>query len=386
MQLTNAVEVYNASLDSLQSEVSIFLSELSGFFIATSSAGTFNSVMKSINPEFDILSLNAGVFQKFNTYQESFERAFKLVKKFPDDLPQSTEELKKEHVELKKRYDSYLSFAIQVKAYRKTFPGTSIDITNLPLSKSYSLFSRLFSKNKRIAHNFASQLSSLTGCNEFSDFLDLMVGLREKCSLIDVKIEQMRAVQEDKEQANVAYLEAKDTLNSYNVDLESMKWVFKIFQEPKVISALVVIDPVRATTVIDQFLKTRLLFNFLHCASIHIDLAESGGPAMGEMSSLESAESMFLRFEKVKSSSVTLGHLHNADYVSLASRYASKVSYETGVSVVGFLTSVLPEFSLNYKKDEEQSVAVEDDKPERLSLNFSDSLEGVSKSNSLLEA
>lgn len=348
LRFNDASVEYNESLSVLKDEVARFLSELSGFFLSTGTAGTFNAVLKKINPSFDILSLNAEVFQVFDSYQESYSRAFEIVQKYPSSISESITGLMIEHDKVKGRYDSYLAYVSKVKAFRSKYGDSGIDITDINASLSFGFTERLFSSKKRYAFSFGQELKSKSGCETFNEFLDLMVSLRNKCNAINIDISNAKIEADKKVQAQRSYLEAKQRFESFDVGLESIKWVFRIFQEPDVISSLAIMSKERSVTVIDQFFKVRILFDLLNSVNGSLNLAQ--GHTGGEREQpLDFALTALERFKKIRSSRVSLGSAPSSDYKKLVSSYTSKMSYETGISLVGFLTKRLPEFSLELK-------------------------------------
>lgn len=385
LHFDDAVSAYNSSLGTLKKEVSIFLSELSGFFITTGSAGTFNSVLKTINPEFDVLRLNAGVFKKFDSYQDTFERYFESIQSYPSDLSDLANQLKQEHDDIKAKYDSLYDYVVRVKEFRAKYPNSGIDITDLKSSKAFWLNQRMFNKKARLAYQFSHQLTAETKCNEFSSFLDMMVSLRAECEQLNAKILDAQQLEESKVDAQSACLEAKERLDSFDVGLESMKWLFRVFQDEKVISSLAVIDSKCASTVIDQFFKVRILYNFLCTANGHINMAEAQKDYLDNEKSLSDAFAALSRFDKICSATVRLGQLRELDYSRMAHKYISNMSFETGVSLVGFLTKRMPEFALSFRALPEQ-IKDDEDQGEELSTNgFERALSNSSSARSILE-
>lgn len=385
LHFDEAVSAYNLSLDALKKEVSVFLSELSGFFITTGSAGTFNSVLKNINPEFDVLRLNAGVFEKFDSYQETFESSFESIQRYPSDLSGLASDLKQKHVDVKAKYDSLYKYVVRVKEFRARYPDSKIDITDLKSSRLLWLNQRLFNKKARLAHQFSYQLTAETKCRDFSSFLDMMVGLRGECEQVNAKIVSAQQLEESKVDAQVACLEAKERLDSFDVGLESIKWLFRVFQDEKVILSLGVIDSKSASTVIDQFFKVRILFTLLHLANSQLNITEAQKDYLDNEKSLGCAFSALDRFERVCSTAVRLGQLRELDYNKMANKYIGKMSFETGVSLVGFLTKRMPDFTLSFRDIPEQAQHVEDQGEELLPTGFERALFSSSSPKSILE-
>lgn len=385
LHFDEAVSAYNLSLEALKKEVSVFLSELSGFFIATGSAGTFNSVLKTINPEFDVLRLNADVFKKFDSYQDTFESSFESIKRYPSDLSDLASELKQKHDDVKAKYDSLYKYVVRVKEFRARYPDSKIDITDLKSSKLLWPNQRFFNKKARLAHQFSHQLTDETKCRDFSDFLDMMVGLRGECEQVNAKIVSAQQLEESKVGAQEACLKAKERLDSFDVGLESMKWLFKVFQDEKVISSLGVIDSKNASTVIDQFFKVRILFTLLHSANSQLNITEAQKDYLDNEKSLRYAFAALDRFEKVCSTTVRLGPLRELDYSKMANKYIGKMSFETGVSLVGFLTKRMPDFALGFRDVPEQAQHIEDQDEDLLPTGFERALFSSSSSKSILE-
>ncbi len=385
LHFDEAVTVYNLSLETLKKEVSVFLSELSGFFITTGSAGTFNSVLKAINPEFDVLRLNAGVFKKFDSYQDTFDSSFESIQKYPSDMLDVLNELKLKHNDVKAKYDSLYEFVVRVKEFRAKYPNSKIDITDLESSKGLWLIERLGDKKARIAYQFANQLTAKTNCHEFSNFLNMMVSLRAECDAVNAQIVDAQQLEESKQDAKKACLEAKQRLDSFDVGLESMKWLFRVFQDEKVITSLAAIDSECASTVIDQFFKVRILFNLLHSANGHMNIAEAKKGYLDNEKSLDDAFAALNRFEKICSANVRLGQIRELDYNKMASRYISKMSYETGVSLIGFLTKRMPDFSLTFRLTPDKADSVEEIEEAQCGSGFERALLSTASSKSLLE-